>query len=172
VKAGRFATAPDWSGHWKLYDDLVAQHHALGQKIDFTDLKKVMDDFFLFDMCMPEINKIREAAIKGQGAAMNKITEEFGSPIRDNEGYNKRLVQYRAIRLEIDSPFDISTKDNLAEHALNLWKDTQERLKRDFSVNVNVDAKVIERLTKISDLYKIRPVKVTDEIVAWGNRKD
>lgn len=97
VRSGRWSGKLDWEGHWKLYDDLVTQHDALGQKIDFSGLKKAMDDYFLFDMTMPEISKIQEAATKGRTAAMQKIIEEFGSPIRDAEGYAKRLEQYRAI---------------------------------------------------------------------------
>src|SRR5262249_29384759 len=96
VKSGRWGNGPDWKSYWQLYDDLVAQHAILGQRIDFSSLKKMMDDYFLFDMSMPEIEKIRAAAIKSKTAAMKKIDQEFGSPIRDNEGYSKRLEQYRA----------------------------------------------------------------------------
>src|SRR5690606_38058585 len=95
VKAGRLGNGPDWKSHWQLYDDLVTQHGILGQRIDFSDVKKEMDDYFLFDMSMPGINKIREAALKGKGAAMEKINQEFGNPIRDIEGYGKRLEQHR-----------------------------------------------------------------------------
>jgi hypothetical protein len=172
VASGRWSGKIDWADHWKLYDDLVAQHNVLGQKINFSGVKKVMDDYFLFDMTMPEIVKIREVANKGRSAAMQKINQEFGSPIRDNDGYRKRLEQYRALPDGIDDPFEISTKSDLSRHALNLWHDTKERLTRDFDVEVNIDPEVLERLEKISKLYQSRPVQVTDDLVSWANSKE
>jgi hypothetical protein len=171
VTSGRWGGKVDWGGRWKLYDDLVTQHNVLGQKIDFSGVKKEMDDFFLFDMTMPEINKIREAAIKGRSAAGQKIDQEFGSPIRDSEGYNKRVEQYRAIQEGVEDPFEISTKSDLAGHALNVWHDTKRRLKRDFDVEAHLDPKVHERLEKIPKLYQSRPVQVTDELIGWANRE-
>jgi hypothetical protein len=171
VKAGRLGNGSDWKSRWQLYDDLVTQHSILGQKIDFSDLKKEMDDYFLFDMTIPEINKIREAAIKGKGAAKQKIDQEFGSPIRDNKGYGERFEQYRAVPERIEDPFEISAKGNLACHALNVWRDIKERLKRDFDVEADLDPGVIERLETISKLYQSRPVQVTDEFISWTNRE-
>lgn len=171
VKAGRWGGKADWGEHWGLYDDLVTQHNVLGQRIDFTGVKKLMDDYFLFDMSMPEIAKIREATVKGTGAARQKISEEFGGPVRDNEGYNRRWAQFREIKEGIEDPFEISTKADLAGQALTMWHDTKERLKRDFDVDVEIDQKVIERLETISKLYQSRPVKVTKELIAWGNRE-
>ncbi len=171
IKAGRFSSETDWNDHWKLYDDLIAQHNALGQKIDFSGVKRVMDDYFLFDMCMPEIKKISEAALRGKKAAMQKIEQEFGSPIRDHEAYSKRLEQYRNIRQGIDDPFEISRKGDLAKHALNNWSDAKAHLKRDFNLDVDVDARVLERLESISKLYQARPVQVTGELITWANRE-
>jgi len=171
VTAGRWSGKVDWAGHWKLYDDLVSQHNVLGQKIDFTSVKKVMDDYFLFDMTMPEISRIRESTNEGKGAAREKIAQEFGSPVRDIEGHNRRWEQFRAIPDDISDPFLISTKDDLARHALRILEETKERLKRDFDVDVEIDRIVTERLEAISKLYQSRPVKVTDELIAWGNRE-
>jgi hypothetical protein len=168
VTFGRLHDKIDWKGHWKLYDDLVTQHNLLGQKIDFSILKKSMDDYFLFDMTMPAIDKIRLAAHVGKGAAMQKINEEFGSPIRDSEGFSKRLERHRVIRDEIKDPFEISTTSDLAGHALNVWRDTKERLSQDFGVETEIEPKVHERLERISKLYQSRPVRVTDELIAWA----
>ena len=79
-----------------------------------------MDDFFLFDMSMPNIEKIRHAVDQGRRAAMQKINQEFGSPVQDTQGYNKRFEQYRAIGDEIKNPFEISTESDLAGLALNI----------------------------------------------------
>jgi hypothetical protein len=169
VKAGRLGSGSDWKSRWKLYDDLVTQHSILGQKIDFSDLKKEMDDYFLFDITMPAVSKIREAAGKGKSAAMQKINQEFGTPVRDHKGHGERFEQYRAVPAGIENPFEISTTGDLAGHALNVWRDIKERLKRDFDVSADLDPKVIERLETISKIYQSRPVQVTDELISWTN---
>ncbi|CUX49089.1 hypothetical protein [Agrobacterium deltaense] len=172
VTSGRWGSKVDWASHWQLYNDLVTQHNVLGQKIDFTGVKKVMDDYFLFDMCMPEIKQIREATNKGKNAARKKIDEEFGSPIHDIEGFNSRWAQFREIPDDIRDPFLISTTDDLAGHALKVWEETKERLKLNFGVEADIDTKVIERLETISKLYQSRPVIVTEELIGWSNRDD
>lgn len=170
VTAGRWVGKTDWQGRWKLYDDLVTQHTALGQNIDLSSVKKVMDDYFLFDMTLPEIGKIREATMAAKSVAMQKINQEFGSPIRDAEKYSRRLEQYRAIQEGIEHPFDISAKSDLAGHAHAVWRDTKERLKRDFGVEADIDPEVLERLEKLSRLYQSRPVCVTDELIDSADR--
>lgn len=164
----RAGDGPNWLGNWKLYDDLVAQHNLLGQKIDFSDLKKTMDDFFLFDMTMPALDKICEATLKGKAAATLKINEEFGSPICDSEAYGRRLEQRRAIQESIKDAFQISTSGDLAGRALDMWADSKKRLKQDFDVQIEIDKKALERLAAISKLYGSRPVKITSELIAWA----
>jgi hypothetical protein len=132
-------------------------------------MKKEMDDYFLFDMTMPEVAKIRETTIRGKSAAQQKMEQEFSSPILDNNGFNKRWEQHRAIQLDIEDSFEISTKSDWAGHALNVWHDTKERLKRDFDVDLDVDPNVHERLKNISKLYQSRPVQVTSELIGWAN---
>ncbi|KKB10415.1 hypothetical protein VE26_09895 [Devosia chinhatensis] len=171
VQAGRFARGVDWASNWKLFDDLVSKHNELGQKVDLTDVKKVMDDYFLFDMAMPEINNLRLAAEKGKTAARAKIDAEFGSPIRDNEGYSARFAQFRQIPPNIEDPFLISTREDLAAYALKQWKQTKLHLKTDFDVEAEVDVGTINRLRAISELYQSRPVKVTEELISWANRE-
>ncbi|ESZ21281.1 hypothetical protein [Mesorhizobium sp. L48C026A00] len=168
VTAGRWGTQTDWGSHWKLYDDLVTQHNVLGQKIDFSSVKKVMDDYFLFDMSMPEITKVREAIRDGKAKAKQKIDEEFGSPIRDADGYGRKLAQYRNVPEPLGDPFQSSTCNDLAGNTLKIWVEAQQRLKRDFDVDAQVDPKVIKRLEALSKLYQSRPVKVTEELIAWG----
>lgn len=172
VTAGRWVDNVDWASHWKLYDDLVTQHTILGQKIDFTGLRKDVDDYFLFDMSMPQINKIRTATDTGKSAALQKIEDKFGNPIRDVEDHNRWLAQFREIPEDIQDPLLVSTKGDLARHALKVWGETKERLKRDFEVDAEIDPKVVKRLEAISKLYQSRPVKVTEELIAWANRND
>ncbi|MER9062723.1 hypothetical protein [Mesorhizobium sp. M0698] len=168
VTAGRWGTKTDWQSHWKLYDDLVTQHEVLGQKIDFSGVKKVMDDYFLFDMSTPEISKVREAIRNGKAKAKQKMDEEFGSPIRDADGYGKRLAEYRNTPEPLGDPFQFSTRNDLAGNTLKIWEEAQDRLKRGFEVAAQVDPTVIERLEALSKLYQSRPVNVTEELIAWG----
>ncbi|MEF2549194.1 hypothetical protein VQ045_18725 [Aurantimonas sp. E1-2-R+4] len=171
VKSGRWGAGVDWQSHWKLYDDLIDQHNVLGQTIDFSGIKKIMDDYFLFDMSMESIDAIRVTIDQGKALAMQKINEEFGNPIGDLDGHTNRLTAYGEIESNIDNPFEISTRENLAEHALKLWFDAKDRLRRDFDVDVELDQENLDRLEKVSTLYKTRPVQVTPELVVWGNRR-
>ena len=89
---------------------------------------------------------------------------------RGSSGLTKRLEQYRAIDESIQAPFEISTKSDLAGHALNVWHDTKDQLRLNFDVEADIDPKVHERLKKLSKLYQSRPVQVTDELIRWANR--
>ena len=172
VKSGRWGGPAKWDEHWKLYDDLITQHNVLGQEIDFSDLKKELDDYFLFDISLPKIRKIEKITNDGRRAARQKIAKEFGKPIRDIEDHNRRFAQFREIPDDIEEPFKISKQEDLAGHALKVWQEIKERLKRDFDVDIDIDPKVIEQLEKISKLYQSRPVQVTADLIAWANDED
>ncbi|MGY3332970.1 hypothetical protein ACVILI_005987 [Mesorhizobium sp. USDA 4775] len=172
VKAGRMANGVDWRSHWQLYDDLVTQHSVLGQKIDFSGVKKVMDDYFLFDMSMPLVNHIRKQVDGGRAKAMRKIDEEFGSPVKDVEGYNKRIAAYHEIVGKIDDPFKISASSNLGGHLLTIWHDAKARLGREFDVEIELEPDKLGRLQRISALYESRPVEITDELIGWTALRD
>jgi hypothetical protein len=171
VTAGRLSSGADWKAHWKLYDDLVNQHNVLGQKIDFSGIKKTMDDYFLFDMCWPLVDGIRLTIEQGKTKASKKIDDEFGRPIKDHDAYSKRRASLHEIRSKIENPFDISTKENLAEYAKKIWLDAKTRLKSDFDVEIELNQEKLDRLEKISKLYERRPVQITPELIEWGNRK-
>ncbi len=172
VKAGRWGRVADWEERWKLFDDLGTQHSVLGQEIDFTDTKKEMDDYFLFDMTMPQIREIKKVMSEGKAAAGQKLDQEFPNPIRQDESYRRRLEQFRNIGDHIENPFEISVEGNLASHALDLFNSGKKRLHTDFAVDVEVDPKVLERLEEISKLYQTRPVRVTAQLIGWANDND
>ncbi len=100
VKSGRWSSKINWRDHWKLYDDLVIQHTKLGQNIDFSSVKKIIDDYFLFDMTMPEIEKLRLATNTARNSAVKAIEQEFGSPITDTTGYSERHRQLQAVKAD------------------------------------------------------------------------
>lgn len=169
VRAGRWGGGPGWADHWKLYDDLVTQHNVLGQKIDFSGIKKVMDDYFLFDMSLRYVEKVNAAINDGQRLAHAKIGSEFGSPVRDLEGFNKRTEEHRKIPEPINDPFQISTQADLAGHALKRWDEARTYLKQHFDVDPDLNTDVLERLARVSKLYQSRPVLVTKELVGWAS---
>lgn len=168
VTSGRWGTRTNWHDHWKLYDDLVTQHNALGQKIDFTDVKKTMDDYFLFDMTTPEMTPIRSEIQRAHGVAQQAISEQFGSPIKDVGGYSKRLEELRRIPSPMGDPFQFATKNDLAGHTLKVWEEARDRFKRDFGIDLTVSQETIQRLERLSGLYLARPVVVTEELIEWG----
>lgn len=171
VTAGRWSDGVEWTERWKLYDDLVRQHNVLGQKIDFSDVKKIMDDYFLFDMSMPEINRIRMTINKYKEIVNGLVHKEFGNPVRDAEGFSKRMGQLAKIEDDIKNPLAISGKDNLAKRILDIWHGAKKILKGDFGIDAEIEQEVVDKLEIISDLYQSRPVNVTAELIKWANHE-
>lgn len=168
VKRGRWGDGVQWKANWKLYDELVNQHDVLGQKIDFSDLKKQMDDYFLFDMCH-HIGGPQQAIVNGERHARDVISKEFGSPVRDMAGYSRRIEQINEIENHIQDALKASESGNLAELMLQQAQKSKTKLKTYFDIDVTFDEEDIERLSKISELYKNRPVKITDELISWAD---
>lgn len=169
VKAGRSGSSANWSDNWKLLDELAEQHAVLGQKIDLTEVKKKMDDYFLYDLTRRPLIKLHDAKNEGVREARDKIKTEFGSPVTDPEAYGARWEQTRKIPTDLKGTFQYSSENNLAELALDEWRQAREILKDDFGIELAMDPKVIERLEAISRLYESRPVKVTEELIGWAN---
>lgn len=163
----------DWRESWKLYDDLIDRHSALGQSIDFSDLKNEIDDYFLIDMTYPAVDSIRLACSEAKNKAMEKIRLEFGSPIRDGQGYSKRVEQWRSIPEEVkDCAQVVFAREDLAERALSVWHEAKVRLEADFGVEAHIDEAIIFRLEQLSKVFRSRPIKVTDELIRWANSTD
>lgn len=172
VKDGRWSDGDNWQERWKLYDVLVQQHTTLGQQINFSSLKKEVDDYFLFDMVMPQWEKCRKALNASNSNAHETINIRFGSPIRDSIGYGAELEKLRAINIHIEDPLSVSRRENLAEYALNLMIEAKDGFKSTFDVPFEIDTAVLHRLAAISKLYDDRPVKVNDELIAWADRSN
>lgn len=172
VTSGRWGSGVSWEDRWKLYDDLISQHKTLGHKIDFSDVKKISDEYFLFDMTWPEYDKIRRAILEGKRKANEVIEHEFGSPISDVAGHKLRMDQYRLISEEVDNPLETNTEFNFANACLSAWEDAKSRLKKDFNVEVadKIDPQTIKKLLVISRAYDERPVAVTPELIEWADQ--
>ncbi len=166
VKRGRWSDSPGWKENWKLFDELVAQHNALGQKIDFSDLKREMDNYFIFDMCVNNDEGIQRAILDAQAKARTVIKNEFGSPIMDASGYAKRNAQLAEIRDRAADPFEVAKRGNLAEAILKMADEAKQKMSGYFQVEIEYDEKEISNLHTISEIYEKRPVEVTEALVS------
>jgi hypothetical protein len=171
VKAGRWGPSNEWADRWSLYDELVGQHQQLGQQIDFSKTKKEMDDYFLFDMTMPEIEKLNKLLLRSLDAVSKSISQQFGSPITDSEGYGKRIQQRNDIWQRLEDPFETSKTDNLAQRLLDRLYEAQNKLKRDFDIELVIEQEHVSRLKEISALYLSRPIQITEKLVSWANKE-
>jgi hypothetical protein len=170
VTSGRWGNGRgQWEEHWALYNDLSRQHDVLGQKIDFSDLKSEMDTYFIFDMCLHLLEGVRGPIWKGAELARRKVSEEFGSPITDVEGHNKRVAQMREIHSEFKEPFDVARRENLPEAILSWGRETQAALKRLFDVEISFEQETLSKLAEASAAYSARPIKVTDRLIELAN---
>jgi hypothetical protein len=167
VKNGRFSDGVNWEGHWKLYHELVEKHSDLGQEIDFSDLKKSMDEYFVFDMVSILSEKIRKPIKDGRGEARKVIETEFGSPIKDSAGYSLRLKQLEDAPEKFVNMFKIAQEDDLAERILEWGTLSQIALEKNFSVTIDFDDDAVENLKEISRLYRAGPIEVTPELIAY-----
>jgi hypothetical protein len=170
VTQGRWGNGPDWKSHWALYEELVSQHTAIGQKIDFSDLKRKMDSYFIFDIAMKFADQISNPIQTAISSASDKINKEFGSPITDADGYGKRLAQIHVVKPRLEDPFAIAKEGDLAAAVLKLATEAKTVLKRDFDLDVQFDQAVLTQLEELSSLRSRGPVVVTDALIELSRR--
>ncbi|WP_090327430.1 hypothetical protein [Nitratireductor aquibiodomus] len=170
VLRGRFSDGVRWNNTWTLFNNLVSQHDVLGQKIDFSSLKRDVDSYFLFDMCMPAASAVQIAIENAKREARQKIDTEFGTPIRDAAGYGARIAKLNEITSRIEEPFTLSKSRNLARVAIDMAAVAREKLKSHFEIDLPLDQEMLDRLHAIESLYENRPVQVTDELILWADR--
>lgn len=162
----------DWLGHWKLYNDVLKQHDNLGQKVNLTDVKQMMDTYFLFDATMPELASLVASASNMQSAASAKISEEFPAPISEAAAYHGRLAHIQNLPSFPKNPFRIAETGDLAGQILTTWQEIEQTLKREFGVEAEVDDIVLKRLQRLSTLFQSRPVEITEDLIRWTTNRD
>lgn len=170
VMRGRWDDGDDWETRWTLYGELVNQHDALGQKIDFSDLKRKLDGIFIFDMCGPLVTAVRHAIDKSRTEARKKIDSEFGSPIRDAKGYGERHEQLREVAFEAENLFHRAEFENIAQDILNQANAANETMLRNFSISIEYDPVVLQKLERIAQLQ--RPLQIDEQLIALTNRTE
>lgn len=170
VLRGRWGDGADWKARWALYDELVNQHDMLGQKIDFSDLKRKIDGIFIFDLCTPLESSVNETISKAKKEARKAIEIEFGSPITDVEGYGRKLQKLNAIGGFVDDAFHRSEYDNIAQEILGKASAAKISLQRDFSINVDFDPRVTQKLKRVAKLHDNRPLKIDDKLIEMDKK--
>lgn len=171
VMMGRWGGGARWQAHWNLFDELVSQHAELGQQIDFAPLKHQIDTVFLFDIA----NHLQEKLFKPLQDAKNKareiISAEFGSPIRDAEGYRRRHEQLREVPDCLDYIFERSATENVARAIIDNAIIAAERLKSNFGIEVAFDETVFDDLKLAAEASDRRPITVTQKLIALADRE-
>ena len=153
-----------------MYDELIGKHQELGQEIDFSELKDQMDAVFLFDILRLPYENIRKEILAGRAEARCKINEEFGSPIKDSEGFGLRHRQLGKVSEKIPDMFEISQKENLADCIVDWENSAKAALKEDFDVDLTFNDHDLDLLEEISTTYKDRPIKVTRRLIEVSER--
>ncbi len=149
VMRGRWGSSDNWETRWALFDELVAQHNELGQKIDFSDLKREVDSVFLFDLCHPLEASITKSIENAQSKARKYVTEKYGKPVTDLEGFNacnsKRINEIQAA---VGKLFEKAHRENIATSILELAESAKEKLSH-FSITPDFNPDVLERLNAV-----------------------
>ena len=170
VTAGRWNSAKSWNDTLNLYDVLTNQHAELGLKIDFTELKNLVDSYYILDCLSPCAAEINTKIAEGLRSAMQKIKEEFKSPISDSIGYAARLEKYREIRFDVDEPLILAKERIFADQLLLLWKASKEKLKKDFDVEIEIEEKILERIREIAKISKHKSLKIEKHMILWARQ--
>lgn len=168
VKSGRWDSAATWNERWKLYDELAKQHDNLGQKIDFSKIKTIMDDYFLFDITSNNLSILSKHINDAKRTAINNIKSlpDFHS---NPSKYEKDISQINSIKESIDNPFAVSCQSNLAGLVLENWKTAQTTLKKTYNIDLEDCKNIIDKLDKLSNIYMNRPVEISPELISWGD---
>lgn len=170
VMRGRWGGDESWRKRWDLLTELEGQHAALGQDIDFTDLRNEVESVFIFDLCSPLSSTVRQSIEAAKAEASKAATVRFGNPVTDSEGWNLYHQQLRAVISHEEELFERSKTENIAQSILTIADSATVALKDGFSIDVKFKDGVIDRLKILSRLN--RPIAITDDLIAWADDHD
>ncbi|KQS64510.1 hypothetical protein ASG39_11180 [Rhizobium sp. Leaf371] len=166
VKEGRWSDGRSWKEHWKLYDELVSQHDALGQKIDFTALKTEMDAYFLLDMCFAVNDSLRRDIDTARSKALTQISTKYGKYVTTGDERAKLLINLEGVTPYYSVSLELAKHGNIGAHMLEFAENNSHILEAHFGFPVDFNPDVMARLRKVAKLAGNRPVPVTDETLA------
>lgn len=171
VMMGRIGGGARWQAHWNLFDELVSQHAELGQQIDFAPLKHQIDTVFLFDIANHLQGKLFKPLQEAKIKAREIISAEFGSPIKDPDGYGRRQEQLHKVLDRMDNLFERSATENVARATIENAVGAADHLKSEFGIEVVFDQTVLDDLKIAADAADHRPVAITQKLIALADRQ-
>ena len=172
IMRGRFLTPQKWRGHWELFETITERHTELGQNIDFGDTKHMLDSFFAID----SVSKFGKSLIKGLSESLDEASQKVaieheydprtGNVGKDDEGFRARNLKITEMRKrELSNKATIAEQCNLPEAFLEWYSSQKKAIEDEFSVTVKDDEDALRKLRAFRDLYKIRPIVITEEVL-------
>ena len=168
VMRGRWSDGESWEKRWALFDELVDQHNALGQEIDFSDLKSQLDGVFIFDLCTPLSSSVRKSIEEAKAKTSEQMAEKYAKVVTDLDGHNADLKKLGEVKAAIENLFERAGQENIANTILKLADDAKEKLSA-FSIVPDFNPTVLERLRAISEVAENRPMVVTPQLLQWSS---
>ena len=172
VRQGRLGSGGGWRERWNLYDELVNQHNVLGQRIDFSDLKKKVDHYFVFDMAHVQSREIISEISDAKRKAREKMNRKFGSPIQDVAGFSKETAELNKIQDSVAESFKYAASFDLAGKYLDIAEKAKFLLREGFGVEINYNEARLANLKTISDAYNSGPIVVSDKFMEMAEEKN
>jgi hypothetical protein len=87
------------------------------------------------------------------------------------EGWNSDSAKLREIESTFDNLFERAKDQNIAQAILDAAAIAQTKLKSSFSLGLEYDAEVMDRLESMAKLIQHRPVSITPQLIEWSNRE-
>jgi hypothetical protein len=169
VRHARLYSANDekhrWKEIWSLYETLTGEHSRIGQQIDFRALKKELETYFIFDAMLPTYRNVHSIILDGRKQAGKKISEEFGSPIKDSAGYGARLEQLRAIQFNLGEPIELAQKRELSKQLISWFDHEQKSLKAHFGVDIHLDDDTKELLEYFTQMEARQTLDINQGLI-------
>lgn len=169
VLRGRWGGSESWQQHWSLLNELQGRHTELGQQIDFSDLRRDVEGVFVYDLCSPLASSISNSIQAAKVQANQIVSPSFGNPITDIESYRAFQKQLSSIGSTEDQIFERAKVENVAQALLLSAQKAEAALWNSFSVKVEFQKGVVERLVTLTELIRHRPIAITPELITWAD---
>jgi hypothetical protein len=168
VMRGRWGGSENWRQRWALFDELVDQHNALGQEIDFSDLKAKMDGVFTFDICLPLAQSVERSIHDAKNEVRKQFTERYGKVVTDLVGHNADVQKLNGVASKItDGLFERAPRENIARLILDAVARAQEQLET-FGQVLQFNPAVLDRLRAVAAAIEERPLVITEQLLEWS----
>ncbi|WP_343763184.1 hypothetical protein [Sphingomonas molluscorum] len=169
VLRGRLGGSDSWQKRWDLFNELQGRHGELGQQIDFSGLRHDVESAFLFDMCSPLVASVRRSIESSKTELLRDARKRFGSSITDIEGWNRFHEEVRSVGIVEDNLFERAKTRNIAQETVATAQTFKEWLRERFSVDLVFTPGVLERLSKIAEVARQRPIAITPKLIEWAD---